>query len=402
MNTFFTPAYEIFQFTVFVLLALPLLYIFIFAFAGIFYRSVKVPSKPVLRKIAVLIPGYKEDEVIIEVAKDAMRQNYPKDYFEIIIIADSFSPQTLETLKAFPVRVIEVQFEKSTKSKALNAALARLQDEFDLAVVLDADNLMAPGFLEKINAAFELGIVAVQGHRTAKNLDSSLAVLDAISEEVNNHIFRKGHRALGLSSAIIGSGMAFRYDYFRKLMATVTAVGGFDKEIELKMLQEGHTIAYLDDAIVYDEKVKKADAFSNQRRRWLSAQLYYFRTDFGKSLNAFFLHGNIDYFDKTLQFIQPPRILLLGAILLFGTLFSVMNLFFAVSPLFIHLWEFLVVTCLFTFLLSIPVKFYRWQTLVALGSIPRGIILMFGSLLKIRGANKQFLHTRHDVISTRL
>jgi hypothetical protein len=28
--------------------------------------------------------------------------------------------------------------------------------------------------------------------------------------------------------------MAFRYDYFKTLMSTVTAVGGFDKEIELK------------------------------------------------------------------------------------------------------------------------------------------------------------------------
>jgi hypothetical protein len=31
--------------------------------------------------------------------------------------------------------------------------------------------------------------------------------------------------------------MAFRYDYFKTLMSTVTAVGGFDKEIELKMLR---------------------------------------------------------------------------------------------------------------------------------------------------------------------
>jgi cellulose synthase/poly-beta-1,6-N-acetylglucosamine synthase-like glycosyltransferase len=400
MNTSLALPYDIFQLTVFSLLGLPLLYIFIFAFAGLFYHPVKYPLGPVLRKIAVLIPGYKEDDVIVEVAKDATRQNYPKEYFDIIIIADSFKPQTLEALYALPVRVIEVNFEKSTKSKALNEVFARLPDVYDLAVVLDADNLMATGFLQKINAAFVLDTVAVQGHRSAKNLDSSLAVLDAISEEINNHIFRKGHRALGLSSAIIGSGMAFRYDYFKKLMATVTAIGGFDKEIELKLMSEGHTVAYLDDAIVYDEKVQKADAFSNQRRRWLSAQLTYFRRDFGKSLTALFLHGNIDYFDKTLQFIQPPRILLLGGILLFGTLFSFLDIILAVSPRFIYLWLFLVTICVFTFIISIPVRYYRWQTLRALGSIPRGMILMFGSLLKVRGANKQFLHTRHNNVST--
>jgi len=402
MNTSLTLTYELFQVLVFVLLALPILYIFIFAFAGLFYRPVQFPLRPSLKKIAVLIPGYKEDEVIVEVARDAIRQEYPQEYVDIIIIADSFRPQTLESLKALPVRVIEVKFDKSTKSKALNAAFAQLPDDYDLAVVLDADNLMAPGFLEKINAAFEWDIVAVQGHRTAKNLDSSLAVLDAISEEINNHIFRKGHRVLGLSSAIVGSGMAFRYDYFKKLMATVTAVGGFDKEIELKMLREGQTIAYLDDAIVYDEKVQKAEAFSNQRRRWLSAQLIYFRKDCGKSLSALFLHGNIDYFDKTLQFIQPPRILLLGAVLIFGTVFSMLDILLSVSTVTFHLWVFLMVACILTFLFSIPSKYYRWQTLLALGSIPKGMLLMFGSLLKIRGANKQFLHTRHNTVSTHL
>jgi cellulose synthase/poly-beta-1,6-N-acetylglucosamine synthase-like glycosyltransferase len=196
--------------------------------------------------------------------------------------------------------------------------------------------------------------------------------------------------------------MAFRYDYFKKLMATVTAVGGFDKEIELKMLREGQTIAYLDDAIVYDEKVQKAEAFSNQRRRWLSAQLIYFRKDCGKSLSALFLHGNIDYFDKTLQFIQPPRILLLGAVLIFGTGFSMLDILLSVSTVTFHLWVFLMVACILTFLFSIPSKYYRWQTLLALGSIPKGMLLMFGSLLKIRGANKQFLHTRHNTVSTHL
>jgi hypothetical protein len=43
--------------------------------------------------------------------------------------------------------------------------------------------------------------------------------------------------------------MAFRYGYFKSLMATVTAVGGFDKEIELKMLKR-RKIVYLEDAVV--------------------------------------------------------------------------------------------------------------------------------------------------------
>lgn len=382
-----------------IILLIPLffavLYILIYAFAGIFYYQKPYSANPKKRKIAVLIPGYKEDEVIVEVANQALEQDYPCEYFDVVIIADSFQPETITHLKALPIKVIEVSFDKSTKSKALNRAMSILPEEYDIAVVLDADNVMAPDFLSKVNASFEGSFTAVQGHRKAKNMDTSLAILDAVSEEINNHIFRKGHRVLGLSSAIIGSGMAFRYSFFKNLMSGVTAIGGFDKEIELKMLKEGHKIDYLDDAAVYDEKVQKAEVFTNQRRRWLSAQLIYFRQDFSSALRELFTRGNIDYFDKALQFIQPPRILLLGLILILGPLFILINLFWYFNTITLFGWIAILAGCILAFIFSIPGSFYNFSTLKAIGSLPKGMILMMGSLLKIKGANKQFIHTKH-------
>ncbi len=387
--------YQVLQIILLVLLGLATLYIFIFSTAGLFYKQRKYPTAEKLNKIAVLIPGYQEDEVILEVAKSALEQDYPKDLFDVVIIADSFQANTLEGLKALPVKLIEVSFEKSTKSKALNKGMAALTDNYEIAVVLDADNLMAKDFLQKINAAFAEGYIAIQGHRTAKNMNNSWAVLDAISEEINNNIFRKGHRVLGLSSAIIGSGMAFKYDYFKSLMSTVTAVGGFDKEIELKMLSEGHTIVYLNDAIVYDEKVQKADVFGNQRRRWLSAQFHYFRKDFLSALKALLIKGNVDYFDKAIQFIQPPRILLLGAVLLLGIGFIVTNYLFYTDIMLTSSWLIVLAACILSFLFSVPRSFYTAKTMRAILSLPRGMFMMLLSLLRIKGANKKFIHTKH-------
>jgi len=395
MSANYLLAFNIFQIILLIILGLATVYIFVFAFAGLFYHQKSYPKATQNRKFAVLIPGYKEDEVIVEVAQEALLQEYSKDCFDVIIIADSFQPGTLAKLKALPIKVIEVSFEKSTKSKALNKAMEQLGNEYDIAVVLDADNLMAHDFLGKLNSAFEQDFVAIQGHRAAKNMNTSLAVLDAVSEEINNHIFRKGHRALGLSSAIIGSGMAFRYPFFKNLMATVTAVGGFDKEIELKLLKDGHKIEYLDDALVFDEKVQKAEVFSNQRRRWLSAQLHYFRKDFLNSLKDLLLKGNLDYFDKAIQFIQPPRILLLGAVLVFGAIFISVNWMLDNNWIYLLGWVKLVVACIMAFLFSVPRSFYNFKTAKALASLPKGMLLMLGSLLKIKGANKQFIHTQH-------
>ena len=377
------------------LLGLATLYIFIFSIASLFYKQKTYSENGNVKTIAVLIPGYKEDEVIVEVAKLALEQDYSAHLFDVVIIADSFKKETLDILKTLPIKLIEVSFEKSTKSKALNKAMAALDRDYDIAVVLDADNVMAPDFLKKINAAFEYNFIAVQGHRTAKNTNNSWATLDAISEEINNNIFRKGHRVLGLSSAIIGSGMAFRYNYFKSLMSTVTAVGGFDKEIELKMLKEGRKIVYLDDAIVYDEKIQKPEVFGNQRRRWLSAQFHYFRKDFLNALKDLILKGNVDYFDKAIQFIQPPRILLLGAVMLFSTGFILTNYFLDNQILYTNYWIFLVIACVLSFVFSVPKSFYNLKTLSALASLPKGMFMMLLSLLKIKGANKTFIHTQH-------
>ena len=200
-------------------LGLSSLYILIFAFAGLFESKKRKPKKDSRkRKYAVMIPGYKEDQIILDVAKDALKQNYPSNLYDIIIIADSFSPETLSSLKKLPIKVIEVSFESSTKAKALNKAMDELHDDYDVALILDADNLMESNFISKINTAFDNGFIVVQGHRTAKNTNTAFAILDAVSEEINNNIFRKGHRNLGLSAALIGSGMAIEYSYFKNMM----------------------------------------------------------------------------------------------------------------------------------------------------------------------------------------
>jgi len=400
MKIEFLSVLNVFQILLLVLLGLATFYIFIFAFFGLFYKQKKRKQATKFHKMAVLIPGYKEDTIIEDVAHEALKQNYPEVSFDIVVIADSFQPETLQRLRKLPIRVIEVSFETSTKSKALNKAMEQLSDDYDGAVVLDADNVMETDFLKKINEAFHENFIAIQGHRTAKNTNTSLAILDAVSEEINNHIFRKGHRVIGLSSAIIGSGMAFRYSFFKTMMKSIKAIGGFDKEIELSMLHDGYKIEYLHDAIVYDEKVQKAEVFSNQRRRWLSAQLHYFRQDIFKATKALILKGNIDYFDKAVQFIQPPRILLLGAVLIFGITFLAINILIQNNPVYSISWAIVISSCVLAFLFSIPRAFYNSETLMAMAAVPKGMVLMMSSLLKIKGANKKFIHTQHGVTTT--
>lgn len=377
-------------------------YVLFFSVAGHLPKSSKVPANTTpFRKYAILIPGYKEDNVILEVAGHAVGQNYPPGLFDVIVIADSFQADTLAALKKIPIVLVEVSFEVSTKSKALNAAMESLGDGYDVALILDADNLMEPDFIRKMDAAFDDGFRVAQGHRVAKNTNTPFAVLDAISEEVNNHIFRNGHRAVGLSSALIGSGMCFEYSFFKSAMASINAVGGFDKELELTLLRDGNKIEYVHDALVYDEKIQKAAVFANQRKRWLSAQFIYFRRFVFSGFKELVFHGNIDFFDKVYQMIAPPRVLLAGLVVLITAFYHLIyflggSYILTFSP---KTWLGISIWVVIAFTLSIPRKFYTTNTLHALLTLPKAFVLMFLSLFKLKNANKKFIHTQHGTLN---
>ncbi|MDN5211680.1 glycosyltransferase family 2 protein [Fulvivirgaceae bacterium BMA12] len=383
--------YKIICFTIYGYFGISVLYIAVLAIAGNFNYRPKIKDHGSVARIAVLIPGYKEDEVIVEVASDALRQEYHQKSYEVFVIADSFDQRTVDKLAELPVQVIPVHFENSTKAKSINFALHELSDrDFELAVILDADNVMAPDFLKYVNRAFQNGYKAIQGHRTAKNKNTPFAVLDAANEEINNHFFRKAHRVLGMSSGLIGSAMAFEINYFREIMSSINDVAGEDKEIELKILKDKVTIEYLEDAYVYDEKVQNAQVFSRQRTRWIASQVYYFKNYMMAGIRDLILKGNIDFFDKAFQTFIPPRILMLGAL----TFLTAGAYFIKIWPGF-EFWAILLAANVFSLFVALPFKFYNKDLLRALINIPKAFFYMLKALFSIKGADKKFIHTPH-------
>ncbi len=376
-------------------------YLLFFSIAGYIKRTKNLKNANVKRKIAVLIPGYKEDNVIVEVAKDALRQNYSSKLYDVVVIADSFKKETLEKLKKLDIILVEVSFDVSTKAKALNKAMSKLEDDYDIALVLDADNTMEPNFLNKINESFNHGYKVVQAHRVAKNTNTSMAVLDAISEEINNFIFRKAHRNVGLSAALIGSGMAFEYSLFKEMMKDIDAIGGFDKQLEMELLKSEITIEYLPDAYVYDEKVQKENTFANQRKRWLSAQFIYFSKNIFKSIYHLLFKSNVDYFDKVLQMGQLPRLIVLGLSIITASLYFLIHVFFynLEINLFVSykVWLIVALSIVVALALSVPGKFYNKKTLKAIFTLPKTFIIMLLTLFKLKGANKRYIHTEHSI-----
>lgn len=389
MNLFISISYILF-YSIWIFLSLNVFYLIFFALAG--FRKPKAIQKQVARyrKICVLLPAYKEDVVIIDSGLDAITHLYNGEY-DVCVIADKLQPETIRTLRENGVKVAEVKFEKSTKGKALWTALSALpKGVYDIALVLDADNLMEKGFLNKLNLAFEDGYKVVQGHRTAKNIDTPFAMLDACNEEINNHIFRKGHRSVGLSSALIGSGMAFEYNYLIELLDGIGDTVGEDKEIDFRILKAGVKIEYLNDALVYDEKIANASVFQNQRTRWIATQIEFLKKYFVEGFVLLFKEGNVEFFDKVIQTILLPRILLMGVL----SLFTLLSVFIPLGPGPIF-WLITWIVAATALLIAVPKRLYTKDLFRAILRLPFAFVSMALALLRIKRANKSFMHTPH-------
>jgi len=234
------------------------------------------------------------------------------------------------------------------------------------------------------------GFNAIQGHRTAKNQETGFAILDAISEEMNNHITCKGAQIVGLPSRLAGSGMAFDYQLFKKLMKKIDAIGGFDKVLELELIDSGNKVQYIESAHIYDEKVSSSNVFSNQRKRWLSSQYYYLEKYFMKSFGKL-LTGQFSYFLKVTTFIFPPRILLPVIILVLYLIALIIG-----NNFFILIWGAAFILNVFAYTISIPGKFWNSTILRAFLSLPRAFIIIALAVFKLKGANNHFIHTPHS------
>lgn len=369
-------------------LGLPVLYLFVFALFSTRKNMDDYPRAKRQRRFVTLIPAYKSDAVIVRTAQAALRQNYPAELHEVVVIADRLKPQTLARLRTLPIRVLEVSFENSSKAKALNFAVEQLGPQAAEAVtILDADNLVGEDFIVRLNDVFDSGVQAVQAHRTAKNRDTDTAVLDAASEEINNAIFRRGHIAAGLSSALIGSGMAFEYAWFRTNIACCTT-SGEDKELEALLLRQGIYIDYIDGVRILDEKVQGEGAYYNQRRRWIAAQFYALGSAL-RRLPGAIAAGNIDYCDKLLQWCLPPRILLMGLVPLWAVVMSVLDPYGSIK------WWIVLLLLLFALAVALPDEQTDERLGRALRRMPVLFVLTAANLFRLRGTKDKFIHTEH-------
>ena len=366
-------------------------YVVFFAFISLFYdkkdqialHAAALSNRTT--RFLILFPAYNEDRVIVNAVEQFLLQDYPKTHYTVVVISDHMQPKTNEILGKMPIKLLTPTFEKSSKAKAMQYAINHVEGDFDNVVVLDADNVVRTDFLSQLNILCTV-YDAIQCHRCAKNANNDVAVLDGASEEINNTLFREAHNRLGLSSALIGSGMCFNYNLFKQNVFQLKTAGE-DREMEALLLKQGIFIKYAPNIHVFDEKVSSQDNFQRQRMRWMTVQIQSLLNQLPQIPQAI-IQGNINFIDKTIQQALIPRsilIVLLAGISILATI---------IYPFWCEKWWILLglLTIALFIALPAPLRFKSFRKALA---IPGLVLSMLKNFLHIDRKNTDFIHTEH-------
>lgn len=367
-------------------------YITFYALVNVFSRKKKVSIAGTngisQSSFLVIFPAYREDNVILHSVESFLKQDYPTEKYNVVVVSDHQKKTTNDSLSLLSITLLKPSFMRSSKAKALQFAIDNSGDEYDHVVILDADNVVNADFLSKLNTQLSFGFKAIQCHRCAKNSDSSISILDGISEEINNTLFRKSHNAIGLSSALIGSGMCFDYNWFKTNVQKLSTAGE-DRELEVLLIQQNVFIKYAEDIPVYDEKVSNEENFQRQRQRWMSAQINCLLSML-PSLHKALFKGDINYIDKTIQQMLIPRSMLIVFTLALSLLTT------AFVPWWCIKWWALFLATALSLLMAIPYKMHSRSLLGTLMVLPKLTWKMLKNVRHIDHKNKEFLHTNHE------
>ena len=242
--------------------------------------------------------------------------DYPRDLFEIVVVADNCSDDTAARARAAGARVLE-RFDRELRGKGYALAHAfeiiLAEGKTDAVVVIDADTVVSPNLLRAFDARIQAGAKAVQADYAVRNPDEGWRTrLMAIAFGMFHVVRSSGRENLGVSCGLRGNGMCFATDLLEEVPHDAFSVVE-DVEYGIRLGQQGHRVHYAGEAHVYGEMVSSEKASRSQRARWEGGRLEMAKRHAVPLLKRAIEERNPVLADLAMDVLVPPLSVLVAA-----------------------------------------------------------------------------------------
>ena len=285
---------------------------------------VKLKDKPYLtnkkHKFMAIIPAHNEEKVVGNLIESLRQQNYPKELYDIYVIADNCTDSTAKVAKEAGAIVYE-RFDPDHKTKgyALQWFLKQKIEEnadYDAFFVFDADNIVDKNFIVNMNKKLCQGEDVVQGYRDIKNpTDNWITAGYALFYWTMHRLYHLARYNIGLSPLLNGTGFMVRFDVV-KPNGWETETLTEDIEFSLKRIIQGKKLGWATDAIVYDEQPTSFKQSWSQRSRWTVGHMQCIKRYTVELFNSVRKHKTLMNFDGFLYIVGTTPMLVITMLLL--------------------------------------------------------------------------------------
>jgi cellulose synthase/poly-beta-1,6-N-acetylglucosamine synthase-like glycosyltransferase len=238
--------------------------------ASWFYREPQPAITQELRFL-VLVPAHNEERVIGRALEAIMADRRSRDL--VLVVADRCTDRTAEIARSSGASVLErgpdaPAGRAATRQAGLDHARSL---EWDAVLMLDADSVIEPGFLDACERALASGAEAVQA-RSESGRGRTLATEASVAAFTLQGItIPRGRDRLGISVRLRGTGMAIRRDV--ALAHSFRAPASEDLFFTLDLLLVGARCRHVDAARLRSQGASTWGAFGGQKLRYEAGRM---------------------------------------------------------------------------------------------------------------------------------
>lgn len=289
-----------------------LIYLFLF-----FLKKRTYPEAKEKHYCGIYICARNESEVIGRTIKYLKQLNYPKDKYEIIVMADNCTDNTAEIARSLDGEVKVRVFERNESdpkkrnvgwaSKYLFDQLLPEIDKYDFFVRFDADVVVDKDYINRMNDAFESGVKAAKGYNNASNLSQN--VVSGVSglwyirdSRFNCH----ARAALHTDVFLVGGGMMFAASLIKDYQGWPATHTSEDTEFTIINMKKNVKVAYVPDAILYEDQPSSLKTLFIRNIRMGKSLHHLFWTQAFQCLGRFFITFKYKYLDMFLNLFFIP------------------------------------------------------------------------------------------------
>lgn len=303
-------------------------YMFYYLAIAVFaFKKDKVNSKNnIYKKFAIIVPARNEEVVIGNLVQSLNNQNYPKDKYDVFVVPNNCDDNTEEIAKINNAQIISCEnIVTKSKGDVLRYAFDYLEtNDYDAYLIFDADNVVHPEFIKEMNNTLCNGYRVAQGYRDSKNpSDTWISSSHSLHYIIQNYFMNRARNNINKSCFVNGTGFMISKEYLKENgynSLTITE----DIELNVNCGLNNERIAFVENAITYDEQPISFNVSWKQRKRWSVGTLQCLKSYWSKILKDIFKNKNFGSVES-IMFLSAPLVQLIGT---FNVILQVMLDFF--------------------------------------------------------------------------